>query len=82
MGYADIDIMTKLHEIRNFDGGNNDWLSDYTEEQLIDTIVRLKRLSETVRSDCQRYGLRYFETSTTFETTLMDVHAFLQAAHP
>ncbi|HMN26622.1 MAG TPA: hypothetical protein PKE45_00600 [Caldilineaceae bacterium] len=80
LGYAEIDTRTKVHQIRTLDGGNNDWLSEYDDQQLYEMVDGLKQVSATLRNECQRYGLRYFETSTNHTATLDAVVAFLKAS--
>lgn len=79
VGYAEIDPLTKAQQIRQFDGGNNDWLSHESDEELLATVARLKAMSQWVRAECQTYSLPYFDTSADFTATLDRVVDFLKA---
>jgi 2-phosphoglycerate kinase len=78
VGYAEIDLLTKVQQLRHFDGGNNDWLRHESDEELLATVARLKAMSQWVRTECENYGLPYFDTSTNFTATLDRIVDFLK----
>lgn len=78
VGYAEIEPLTKFQQLRHFDGGNNDWLRHESDEELLATVARLKAMSQWVRTECENYGLPYFDTSTNFTATLDRIVDFLK----
>ena len=78
VGYAEIDLVTKVQQIRQFDGGANDWLSHEDDAELLATVAWFKAASQRVRAECHTYGLPYFDTSAHFTATLDQVVDFLK----
>ncbi|MBI3960115.1 MAG: hypothetical protein HY328_14980 [Chloroflexi bacterium] len=66
LGYADVDVPTKLRQLRQFDGATNDWMSDFDDTEMARSIEKFKILSADVRDKCTRYNLRYIESSADF----------------
>ena len=67
VGYADIDTMEKVQTMRRFCGRHRDWVSD-DDNEMIAHVESLKAFSETIRDDCRRHGLMYFESSDHMAT--------------
>jgi hypothetical protein len=78
IGFADLDVMAKFHQMRKFGGGLDDWLREYDDHKVILEIERLKAFSENLRNECAKYGLKYFETSTDLEQTVGIVVRYLK----
>lgn len=82
VGYAEIEPLTKVQQLRHFGGGNNDWLSHESDADLLVLFTRLQAMSQWLRGECQHYGLPYFDTSIDFTATLDQVVAFLKSVPP
>ncbi len=67
VGFAEMDTMVKFQEIRRFGGQAEDWMRHFSDEQVVQEVERLKLLSVRVRAFCQKYGLKYIETSSDWE---------------
>ena len=78
VGFAEVDTLEKFRDIRRFGGGLDDWLRDYDDQRLIGEIERLKAFSEYIRSECDKYHLRYFETSADLQQTVDEVVLYLK----
>ena len=70
IGFANIDTMEKLRQIRSFRGKYNDWLKGLSDHEIVKTIERLKKLSDYLQKECDKYGLKYFDSSNDFEKTV------------
>jgi hypothetical protein len=77
VGFACADTAAKLQEIRRFGGGADDWLRDYSDEQLFHEVERLKELSARLRDACGQYGLKYVEASSDLAGTATGVIRYL-----
>ncbi len=73
VGFAKVDTLVKLEEIRRFGGGADDWMRHYPDEQVIQEIERLKNLSVRLEDACQQYGIKYVEASDDLSDTVADV---------
>jgi hypothetical protein len=80
LGFAEVDTMTKLRQIRRFGGGEDDWLRHYDDQHVIREIERLKALSERLRAECSSYEIRYLEVSTDLEETVDRVVQYLKGS--
>jgi hypothetical protein len=72
VGFIDVDTPTKVDEIRRFGGGADDWLCDYSGEQLLQEVERLKALSLRLREACRQYKFAYVEASEDLAGTVAD----------
>lgn len=79
LGYADADVARKVNELRRFDPGHNDWMSDFDDAEMARSVKAFIALSGQVRDECARYGLRYIETSLDFSGAVADAVDFLKA---
>jgi 2-phosphoglycerate kinase len=70
IGFANIDTMEKLRQIRSFRGKYNNWLKGFNNHEIVKTIERLKKLSDYLQKECDKYGLKYFDGSNDFEKTV------------
>ena len=70
VGYADIDVDEKFHEIRAHSDGQADWLADKSDDYVRDHIRNMIAFSRRIRADCNRRQLPYFETSTDFTAAM------------
>lgn len=80
VGYAEIEPLTKVQQLRHFGGGNNDWSSQESDADLLVMFTKLQVLSQWLRNECHTYDLPYFDTSVDFAATLDAVVAFLKTA--
>jgi hypothetical protein len=77
IGYANISPLLKLHQIRTFTGGVNDWIQDHTDEYILDLIDDMIAYSCFAEQECHRLSLPYFDVSDDFPDTIERVYAYL-----
>jgi len=70
IGYTDIDVNEKFEEIKKFSIGKKDWLSDKSDEYIIDHINNMVAHSEKIKKSCSESGIEYFDTSQDFKRTI------------
>jgi hypothetical protein len=78
LGFAHVDIMAKFRQLRQFSGGENDWLKAYDDAKTLREVERLKALSKRLQRECDACGLQYFETTTDLEQTVVTVVRYLK----
>lgn len=67
LGYADVDPLQKLHDIRRYDPIDKCWTVDRSDADLLSFIKRQKDHSIQLRDDCAKYNIPYVDTSNDFE---------------
>ena len=77
IGYADTEIQRKFEQVKRYGGGPDDWMMQFDDGIVRKELERLKAVSESLRQECQKFKLRYFETSKDFEKSVEDVVKFL-----
>lgn len=70
IGYADVDPMQKLEEIRRFDPQEDWWTVERSDADLITHIKNQIERSHEDRIACEKFGIPYFDTSKDFEKVL------------
>ena len=78
LGYSETTPAQKLQEIRTYAGFPNDWSSDYSDENLLNTIERMIEFSHYLKQECAKYNLRYFDVSHDFLQTLDEVVLYIK----
>lgn len=66
LGYADIDINKKVDDVKKFSGGTNDWLCNESDEFIYKHINNMVTYSIMIRNECEKYKVKYFDTSNNF----------------
>lgn len=79
IGYSKISETEKLKEIRENNSGRNDWTSTETDESVLRHIKRMTIFSKTIESECNRLGIKYFDSSKDFISVNRRVAEFLTA---
>ncbi len=79
MGYCEINTSVKVRHLREYGAANGelDWTSDDDDEAL-ESATFLKSFSVYVKTECDRYGLTYFERSSDHQETIATVVRFLR----
>jgi hypothetical protein len=78
LGYAEIAPRQKLAEIRAFSGHANDWMEDYTDEEILALVEENIAFSRYLREECGRLSLAYFDISEDFLEVHNRVIAYLK----
>ena len=80
VGYTEISAHAKLNEIREFAGHPNDWVSDYTDEEVLKLIDEMIDYSRHLKRECIRLNIPYFDQSESFANTVEAVLSYLKDA--
>lgn len=78
LGFAESEPIQKADEILNYKGTENNWVEEYSYEELIGESCRLIDFSKDVRAECKKYGLTYFDVSTNYDETINQALAYLK----
>ena len=70
VGFTEVDIHKKLKDIRKYSQHKNDWLTEESDEYILDHIQNMIAHSEMLRDGCERNNLTYIDTSTNFNDGL------------
>jgi hypothetical protein len=66
IGYTEIDIEDKVALVKQHADRETDWLTSEPDEYIRDHIGNMIAYSKTIKAECERYGLSYFDTSDDF----------------
>lgn len=69
VGYTEVDVNQKMHEIKAF-AESSDWLSNKPDEYIINHINNMIDFSWKTKKQCEIYNLKYFDTSNNFKSTI------------
>lgn len=66
LGYTEIDKDRKMKDLKAFHDGKKDWLLKESDDYIYDHIDNMIAHSRLIKDGCEKYGLRYFDTSGDF----------------
>jgi len=66
VGYTEISIKDKVAMVKQHGDGENDWLTNESDEYIRDHIGNMISYSKTIKIECEKHGLSYFDTSDDF----------------
>jgi hypothetical protein len=67
LGYTKIDVEAKVGLVKKYGDGDNDWLTEKSDEYIRDHIGSMIGHSMMIRKECEKLGLRYFDTAEDFQ---------------
>lgn len=70
VGYTDINVNEKVNDIKVFSIDKNDWLSNEADAYIRSHIKNMVTYSIMVKNDCEKYRIKYFDTSYDFIRTI------------
>ena len=79
LGFADLDPLAKLRQIRQYGGGLDDWMRHYDDARVLEELQRIINQSRWLRDECAQLGLGYIETGLDLAETVEKVVRFLLA---
>lgn len=79
LGYPNADPRQKLREIRRFSGHPNDWLGDHRDDEVLGFLRYGVEFSRYLARECDDLGLKFFDCSADFESTIDAARAYLLA---
>jgi hypothetical protein len=77
VGYSEISVKDKVALVREHGDGENDWLTNESDEYIRDHIGNMMAYSRIIKSGCEPHGLPYFDTSDDFSGAIKDATDFL-----
>ncbi len=77
LGYEDIDIDEKVRDIKSFSSGKKDWLSNKSDEYIVDHVKNMIAHSIKIEKSCKENGLVYFDTSNNFVDAIEEAMEYL-----
>ena len=70
VGYTDVDLEKKVKDVKDFSCGEIDWLSDKSDEYIMDHVKNMIAHSIKIKKSCKENSLKYFDTSENFMDTI------------
>jgi 2-phosphoglycerate kinase len=70
VGYTDINVNDKIALVKRHNIGENDWLTSKPDEFIRDHIENMVAYSRMIRSECEKHGLSYVDTSEDFKGSI------------
>ena len=66
VGYTEINVKDKVALVKKHGDGENDWLTNKSDEYIRDHIENMIAYSKMIKTGCEKHGLSYFDTSEDF----------------
>lgn len=76
MGFTTISRERKYEEIMEF-SPEHDWLISFDDEVIWDHIDNMIRISKHIKSECEKYGFKFVDSSDDFEKAVDEVVNYL-----
>lgn len=76
VGYTNIVPTKKLNDIRKSKAVDDDWPSDYKDEDLLPMISDMIEFSKYLKKECEKYNIQYFDCSQNFEECQKQIFNF------
>ena len=77
VGYTHVAIEQKVRDIRAHSNGRGDWLVNESDTFIQAHIANMITYSQTIKSECEKYALPYFDTSENFVQAIEDATEYL-----
>ena len=79
LGYADASSSDKVDQILRHPGPNN-WIKEMPASYVTDHVSQNMQVSSILRTQCQEFGLAYFDTHRDFDQVILSAVDFLLTA--
>ena len=70
LGYTEISATDKVALVKKHGGGENDWLTNKSDDYIRDHVENMIAYSKMIRAGCEEHELPYFDTSADFLGTM------------
>jgi hypothetical protein len=77
VGYTEISVEDKVTLVKKHVDGENDWLTNKSDEYIRNHIGNMIAYSKTIKKECEEHGLSYFDTSQDFSRAIEAATDFL-----
>ena len=66
VGYTEINVEDKVALVKEHPDGENDWLTNESDEYIRDHVGNMIAYSKMIKDECEKHGLSYIDTSDDF----------------
>ncbi len=66
LGYTEIDVKEKVALVKKYSNAENDWLTKESNAYIQDHIENMIAYSKMIKTECEKHGLSYVDTSRNF----------------
>ena len=77
VGFTEINVKNKVALVKEHRDGENDWLTNESDEFIRGHIENMIAYSKMIKSGCEKHGLPYFDTSEDFLEAIQAATDFL-----
>lgn len=77
LGYCETSVKKKIAEVKRYGDPEHDWLLRESEQSINGHICSMIEYSHFVRRECEKHGVRYFDTSDNFSENIDAAAHFL-----
>ncbi len=70
LGYSTIASLEKLTQVKLYKSQPHDWLTKYSDDEIVSLIDRMKTVSLDLKAACATNNLPYFDVSDDFKAAL------------
>ncbi|MGO0713955.1 adenylate kinase [Bacillus subtilis] len=80
IGKAEIDVQNSIDEIKFYSSKTeNDRFEDFNHRETVSELIRIKTDSIRIREECEKYNLRYFDSSFSFNKIIDSILFYLKS---
>jgi hypothetical protein len=77
VGYTEINVEDKVALVKEHGDGENDWLTNESDEYISDHVGNMIAYSKMIKNECEKHGLPYIDTSEDFLVAIEAATDFL-----
>jgi hypothetical protein len=77
VGYTEINVKDKVALVKKHGDGENDWLTNESDEYISDHVGNMIAYSKMIKNECEKHGLPYIDTSEDFLVAIEAATDFL-----
>lgn len=79
VGYTDISVKDKVALVKKYSDGEDDWLTKESDNYIEDHIANMVGYSKTIKQECAKHSLPFFDTSRDFSAAIEAAAEYLVA---
>lgn len=77
IGYPELTSVEKLSIIRKYNDNLDDWTVKYDDKKMLEYIDEMIEYSKYLKSECEKYNIKFFNVSENFNETQDEIFNFL-----
>lgn len=78
IGYDQADVKQKIEDCKTYTTSEKDWLIRESEEHIKNHIINMVEYSKSIKEECLKYNITYFDTSNNFNKVIAEILTFLK----